>query len=624
MCGIAGIASANLLTPPDRAAVRRMQHRMMHRGPDGGGEYTASHVHLAMRRLSIIDLSGGWQPLYNEDRNISVVANGEIYNHIELRAALQSRGHVFRTGSDCEVIAHLYEEHGTDCVAYLRGMFAFAVWDERQGRLLLGRDRMGEKPLYYYESEDRILFASELKALLSSGLTPLELDPAGINHFFHFNFVPEPGLPLKEIRKLPAAHVLSWERHHPSSRVQRYWRMDSVPTPDAYTMANPEAAIRDMLRETMRLVVRSDVPVGVALSSGVDSSAIAALATEVCPSVQAVGVGYRGCPDCDERAAARIFAHHLGIPFHEAEIDLPELLEFFPKMVWWTDDLIADVAGYGYFALMQKAREMGIPVMLQGHGGDELFWGYGWVRDSVARVQAALDAMPEDKIARGDKNPIPFFEITPNFRAAATDMPRLWGQAFAEALRSASPADAPFTDPLPWTRPDLLITRLISEIYLLGNGINMGDRLGMASAVELRLPLVDHRLVELVMGLRLASPDHHLPLKTRLRKALAGVVPEAILSRPKQGFAPPVDTWMRALRDRHGGVLPDGQLTRRGVLDRNGAINLLDDRYLAWRGSPLFFKALVLEHWLDAMDSTWRSAVAVARNHASILTGDEP
>lgn len=612
MCGIAGIVSPSPLSPAQAAAVRRMQGRMLHRGPDGGGEHLAAHAHLAMRRLSIIDLTGGWQPLYNEDRSLALVANGEIYNFVELRAELESRGHVFRTGSDCETILHLYEEAGADCVRRLRGMFAFALWDEARGRLLLGRDRMGEKPLYLAEQGGGLVFASEIKALLCSGLVPLDLDSAGLNLFFHYNFVPEPGAPLKGVRKLPAGHTLVWERAGGRQSLARYWRMDQVEPADAAMAADPAGTVRDMLRETMRLLVRSDVPVGVALSGGIDSSAVAALASEVCDSLQAVSVGYRGCPDCDERTDARAFADRLGIPFHEAEIDLPELLEFFPEMVWWTDDLIADVAGYGYYTVMRKARDMGIPVMLQGHGGDELFWGYGWVRDSVERAHAAQAGLDGRSAA-----PAPFFEVTPNYRAAAQDMPGLWSRRFRQELRDAPPADAPFTEALPWARPDLLITRLISEIYMLGNGINMGDRLGMASAVELRLPLVDYRLVETVMGLRKARPDHTLPLKARLKEALAGIVPAEILSRPKRGFAPPVDAWMRALRERYGAELRDGLLVARGVLDPARAGDLLDDRYVAWRGSPIFFKALVLEHWLRAMAAAQEAAVAEARAFAA-------
>lgn len=607
MCGICGIFSARPLDEPQRQAVRRMQAGLQHRGPDGGGEFGCEHLHMAMRRLSIIDLAGGWQPLYNEDKSLALVANGEIYNYLELQAELKARGHCLRTGSDCETILHLYEERGPDCVQALRGMFAFALWDAPRRRLLLARDRMGEKPLYLARRPEGLVFASELKGLLASGRVPFELDPASVNAFFHYNFVPEPGTPLAGVVKLPAGHTLLLEldgSNGVAETLERYWRLDQAPALELPDGAGLEAVgehLRGVLRETMRLVVRADVPVGVALSGGIDSSAIAALAAENCgDALQAVGVGYQGCPACDERSQARVLAKSLGLRFHEVEIAPEEYIRMFPELVWWTDDLIADVAGFGYFAVMRKARDKGIPVMLQGHGGDELFWGYPWVKDCVARALAAEPGALALHGA-GAGAAIPFFDVTPGFQAARNDLPGFWAEGFAQALAVAPPVESPFTLPLPWTRPDISITRLISEVYMLGNGISMGDRLGMASGVEMRLPLVDHRLVETVVGLRKASPDHELPGKARLKAALQGILPQEILDRPKQGFAPPVEDWMRALRGAYGESLEDGLLTSLGVFAPGQAPRLLEDGFLRWRGSPLFYKALVLEHWCRAM-----------------------
>lgn len=616
MCGICGLFSASPLNPELRQAVRRMQTGLTHRGPDGGGEYAAERLHMAMRRLSIIDLEGASQPLYNEDRSLALIVNGEIYNYLELREDLKQRGHVFRTGGDCETILHLYEERGSDCVHALRGMFAFALWDAPARKLLLARDRMGEKPLYIARRPEGLIFASELKAVLASGLTPFELNPWAVNAFFHYNFVPEPASPVQGVDKLPAGHTLLLSLEDDGrigEKLTRYWRLDGTPPMDLPPDADLETTggiVRDMLRETMRLLVRSDVPVGVALSGGVDSSTIAALASEFCgDALQAVGVGYRGCPDCDERALARDFAKKLGIPFHEAEIAPEEMIRFFPEMVWWTDELIADVAGYGYFSVMRKAREMNIPVMLQGHGGDELFWGYGWVKECPDR---ALAAMPEllERLGPGASAPMPFIDVTTVFRTARADMPEFWGRDFAGALRDAPPVETPFSLPLPWDRTDIDITRIISEVYMLANGINQGDRLGMASGVELRLPLVDYRVVETVIGLRKSVPDHRLPPKARLKAAMRGILPEELLNRPKLGFAPPVADWMQALRQAYGQTLVHGHLTDSGVLDPNRAERLTHDEFLQWRGSPLFFKALVLEHWCRAMLRTTRNARA--------------
>ena len=220
MCGIAGIISQAPLTPAEIDSVRKENSKLTHRGPDGSGEFLDSHVMLAMRRLSIIDLDGGWQPLYNEDRTLTLVANGEIYNFVELRERLERQGHRFNTHSDCETILHLYEEHGLDFVQHLRGMFAFALWDSKHRKLIVARDRMGEKPVYVYETNGRVLFASEMKALLASGLVPFELDPTAVNLYFHYQYVPEPLTPLKGVRKLDAASMLvvdldPWRPSHP-------------------------------------------------------------------------------------------------------------------------------------------------------------------------------------------------------------------------------------------------------------------------------------------------------------------------------------------------------------------------------------------------------------------------
>jgi asparagine synthase (glutamine-hydrolysing) len=299
MCGIAGVVLSG--DGDFSAAVAAMQDALAHRGPDGAGEFHEPSVMLAMRRLSIIDLSGGWQPLYSEDRGVVLIANGEIYNFVELRSDLEGRGHRFQTKSDCETIVHLYEDHGIECVQHLRGMFAFALWDRKRRRLLLARDRMGEKPLYVHTSGTRLVFSSEMKSLLQSGLAPFELDPVSVHLYFHYQFVPDPLTPLSGIRKLPAGHRLVVDVDPWNIREECYWRMEDAPPIDA----DPAEAIRAQLDEVARLVIRSDVPVGIALSGGLDSGAIAVLAAKHYPgSMRAFSVGYPGRPPSDERAHA--------------------------------------------------------------------------------------------------------------------------------------------------------------------------------------------------------------------------------------------------------------------------------------------------------------------------------
>jgi asparagine synthase (glutamine-hydrolysing) len=633
MCGIAGLIAREPLLPEHFDRLARMSKAMVHRGPDGEGHFHNSHIALVMRRLSVIDIAHGWQPLHNEDKTLTLIANGEIYNYVELRAQLQARGHRFATGSDCEVILHLYEEYGRDCVHHLRGMFAFALWDDRIKRLILVRDRMGEKPLYLFHQNETLVFGSELKTLLSSKLVPFELDPHAVDLYFHFNYVPEPLTPLRHLRKLPAAHMLTVNLNPWTVEETPYWSMDDV----APRSGDPIEVIRAELEKVGELVVRSDVPVGVALSGGLDSGAIAAIAAKKYPGqMHAFSVGYSGRPHHDERDDAKDLADHLGMPFHSVEIAEDWMVQFFPELVYWCDDPIADLSGFGYYAVMNAARHAGVPVVLQGQGGDELFWGYPWAAQaakesfrkatlpvggqprlqdyfkvqwlpqtwskrglwnwgtSVAGLWTSWESFQRDRDSRPEQ--AVFYDLKPDFRIARRCMTNWYASKFVESLGAATPY-APFTVARPWPRPDILLTRLVCSTYLLENGMSQGDRLGMASSVELRLPLVDYRLVETVIGLRKAQPDYHLPPKAWFKAALKGILPDRVLNRPKQGFHPPVKAWHRALFAKYGPLLNDGYLVRAGVFKPDAARTLARGPFDLGAVVPPSYKALVLEIW---------------------------
>lgn len=620
----------------DKNQTTKMSLALAHRGPDGDGDYHDTHIALAMRRLSIIDLTGGWQPLYNEDHTLVLVANGEIYNFIEIRLQLEAKGHRFATGSDCETILHLYEEYGLDGIHHLRGMFAFALWDIKRRRLLLARDRMGEKPLYLYEREGQLVFASELKAILSSGLIPFQLDPAAIDLYFHYQYVPEPATPIKGVRKLDAGHFLTVEID--PWRVQEicYWCMEDAAPLDG----NPAELIRAELETVSELVVRSDVPVGVALSGGLDSSAIATLAARKYPgAMHAFSVGYPGRPPNDERADAKALADYLDMPFHDVELNVDDMVAFFPQLTYWRDDPIADISGYGYYAVMKLAKDNQVPVILQGQGGDELFWGYPWVRQAAAesvtkatvwrkgwrslpdflRIERPGGYRPRSlwqwlrnscglhsgwaqfqSCRSGSADRMLFYDLSPDFRLAQREAKNLYTPEFVEYLNDHE-ATALFTFTQPWPRPDIRLTRLISQTYLRENGITQGDRLSMASSVELRLPLVDHKLVETVIGLRKTQPDHQLEPKSWFKAALKGIVPEWVMNRPKRGFAPPVYEWHEALFAAYGKQLEEGYLVQAGILKPEAARQLAAGPYPAGTVAPLSFKALVLEVWCRSM-----------------------
>jgi asparagine synthase (glutamine-hydrolysing) len=609
-----------------------MSQAMIHRGPDGSGRFHAKRVAIAVRRLNIIDLATGAQPLSDENDTLVLIANGEIYNYIELRDQLRGRGHVFKSGSDCEVILHLYQEHGEDCVHHLRGMFAFALWDKRKQTLLLARDRMGEKPLYLYEQDGFLAFGSELKTLLRSGLVPFRLDPSAIDHYFHYQYVPEPMTAVQGVRKLSAASTLTVASDPWAVRERCYWRMEDAPPLDG----NPAELIRAELETISEIVIRSDVPVGIALSGGLDSSAIAALAAQKYPGIMhSFSVGYTNRPHSDERSKAQAMAHLLSMPFHEIEISTGQAVESFADLVSWQDDPIADIAGFGYWALAKAAREQDVPVLLQGQGGDELFWGYPWVtaaarqsrrksllgpsprprfRDyleltwpktwprrapidwltSLGGFRSSLTSYQRDRI--GPRERLVFYDLADHFREAAKSTPEFYAGSFRKSLNGTTPYDL-FTLPLPWGQIDVEMTRLICKTYLSENGIAQGDRLSMAASVELRLPLVDYRLVETVIGLRKAHSDVGLPPKTWLKQATEDLLPDWVRKRPKRSFQPPVREWHGAIFSKYGRLLKNGALVQLGILTPQAAQRFARGEFPLTQTMSLSFNALVLEVW---------------------------
>ncbi|MCC6523804.1 MAG: asparagine synthase (glutamine-hydrolyzing) [Polyangiaceae bacterium] len=632
MCGVCGIVSKAPLPPEAAEAVRRMNVRMVHRGPDGAGEFSdgdSGHLFMAMRRLSIIDLHGGWQPLHNEAHTVSLLVNGEIYNFVELRRELEAAGHRFRTRSDGETLVHLYEDHRLDFVHKLRGMFAFALWDATRRLLVLGRDRMGEKPLYLFESDNTILFASELKALVASGRVPFTLDPAAVHEYLHYGWVPEPRTILKGVRKLPPGYLLTVDVANWAIEERPYWRLLDAPPVEG----DAEALIRSELETLAEQIIRSDVPVGVALSGGIDSSVIAALAAKKCPgAIQAFSVGYSGTPHQDERRVAGALAKQLRIPFHEIEISVREMVDGFPALNLARDEPIADIAGHCYHALSRNARLHGCPVLLQGQGGDELFWGYTWVVRAVESTTLRMRGEAPDffqalraELPRGvslidirrflslgaglvagwkhlrpwtsaPSDQLVFYDLNDSYQMGAFGATKTYTRRFRDELGDYSAARL-FNIPRPWDRPDLLIFDLLAKSYLLQNGLGQGDRLSMANSVEARLPLVDYRLVELVVGLQKWRPSFRLPEKAVLKAAARGLVPEAILNRQKRGFNPPGAAWLAGLKAKHARSLVGGYMVSSRVLSAEAAQFLCHphSRFGAW--NDLTFKYLVLESW---------------------------
>jgi asparagine synthase (glutamine-hydrolysing) len=375
MCGIAGQLSLDPHRPADGALVRRMTSAMVHRGPDGSGHLVRGPVALGHRRLAIIDLDTGAQPLSNEDGTVWVTFNGEIYNFRELRASLQARGHVFRTDSDTEVIVHLYEDYGEDCVTHLKGMFAFAVWDERGRRLFLARDRVGIKPLYYARTATSLLFASEIKALLEDPALPRRFDPRAIDRFLTYYYLPGEGTLFEGIQRLAPGHSLTVADGRVT--VRQYWDIDFAATAYSGNFDDAVHSLRGLLDRTVAGHLMSDVPVGVLLSGGVDSTGMLRYAADHCSTpVRTFTIGFAGQRFADERPYARLAAQHFGAEHHEMTLDAAQFSELLPLYAWHMEEPVCEPPAIALYAVSQLARQQSVKVLLSGEGGDEAFGGY--------------------------------------------------------------------------------------------------------------------------------------------------------------------------------------------------------------------------------------------------------
>ena len=596
MCGIAGLIAARPVSEGEMALLEAMNATMLHRGPDSGGVFRDGEVAIAMRRLAIVDIAGGRQPLFSEDRAVTLVCNGEIYNHRDLRSELQAAGHILASGSDVETLIHAYEDDPAGFLARAKGMFALALWDSRRRRLLLARDRLGEKPLYIWrdiapDGAPRLWFASELRAILKA--IPRERrrpDPVAVNEFLTFQYVLDPRAPVEGLAMLPAAHLLELEPQRLDAAPRRWWSLTAIPSACS---ADPAALVVERFDEACRRMGTADVAVGVALSGGIDSSLVASVAaSHYHDSLHCFSVGYAGRPPTDERGIAERFARANGLPFSEVELDLTEIVEDFPAMISAMDTPIGDIAAHGYYAVSRAARAAGVPVRLSGLGGDEVFWGYDWVRAAAAAQPGAAARAPlwrrllgrtvappgADSIFGGHK------ELTADEalarRLARGHVPEgHWLQA------TRTPAEG---------ARDIAVSAALNDSWLISNCLALADRLSMAWSIELRVPFLDIDLIEAVTALRQGGlGDHAWPHKGLLLQALGSRLPAEITERRKQGFTPPVQDWMRALDARWSEqALYDSAAARAGLLDGTEQVRLWPRLPIAMR-----HKLLVLDAW---------------------------
>ncbi len=581
MCGIAGIVSFEG-RPIHERELRDMCDVIVHRGPDDSGYYLGAQAGLAMRRLSIIDLASGRQPVSNEDGSVWVVLNGEIYNFKQLRAELESRGHVFATRSDTEVIVHLYEEYGKHCVEHLRGMFGFALWDDRQKQFLLARDRIGIKPVYYAELGGRLVFASELKSILQLPEAGRELNRAAVAHLFTFLSTPPAEAIIGGVRKLEPAHLLTASPGR-SAVVERYWDLNLEPDyskPEEYFVEG----IRALIEESVRLHMVSDVPLGAFLSGGIDSSAVAASAAMLSADrLKTFSIGFSE-PEYNELDYARLVAARYDTDHHELTLG-PDAFVSLEDLAWHLDEPFGDSSAIPTY-MVSKLAAQSVKVVLSGDGGDELFAGYDkYVVEERERSRVNLPA-PVRRLLGAVSRRMPdgmrgknylrhtslrgaerYLDASTLFRR--DDFAKLFEGDFANSLSAFEPWKARAAhmerDDRHW-----LSTLQDTDIrnYLPLDILTKVDRMSMAHSIETRVPLLDHKLVEFAATV---PPEMQLQgsvTKRLFKRAMRGILPDGVIDRPKRGFAVPLSYWFRGrLRSEVRELLLGERTRRRGIFN---------------------------------------------------------
>jgi asparagine synthase (glutamine-hydrolysing) len=617
MCGIVG--KVCLDEPVDPLLIDRMCEVIEHRGPDSRGTFVDRHVGLGVQRLAVIDLETGDQPIFNEDRSVVVVLNGEIYNYRDLRAALVEAGHRFGSQSDTEVIVHLYEDYGDECVGMLRGMFAFALWDVRRQRLLLARDRVGKKPLYVSFDGDRLWFASEPKAILQDPAVPRDADYAAIDAFLHYGYVPSSYCAFAALSSLPPAHTLVFEGGRLEQR--RYWKLSYG---DQHQRSDEESCelIRAHLLDATRLRLRSDVPLGVFLSGGVDSSAVlAATAQQTSGSVKTFTIGFTH-ERFDEREHAREVAEIFATDHHELVVE-PNILELLPRLVWHYGEPFADQSAVPSFYLAELTRRH-VTVALSGDGGDESFGGYRrYIGNDVAmrleRVPSLAARLLSNALSRlgtgrnQDSSRARLLRLTRAVQLDAAGRYAMWiacfdaaerrelyTQEFSEQLGSANP-DTVIRSAFEESDAPSLIERLLdvdTQTYLPSQLLVKMDIASMAHSLEVRSPLLDHCFMEMAASMPLSAKISGRRSKRLLKDAVRPWIPSRVLDRPKRGFTMPISAWLRnELRDLPTEVLLDGS-SERGLFQRRKVEQLIrDHRAGASDNSNKLWALIQLELW---------------------------
>src|SRR3954469_18647139 len=619
MCGISGFVESPASTSPftldeSRALVHRMCDVIRHRGPDDEGIWVDEGVALGMRRLSIIDLSTGHQPIHNEDETVWIVFNGEIYNFPELRRELEAAGHRFYTNTDTEAIVHAYEQWGTAAIQRLRGMFGLAIWDRRTKSLLVARDRAGIKPMYYADVNGRLYFGSEMKSLLEAPDLPRELDPDALDHYLSFLYTPRDGSIFRSVRKLPPGHLMTWRNG--TLKVEQYWQL-SAEENFRGSERDAVAQLRRVLTDAVRCHLISDVPLGAFLSGGIDSSLVVGLMSEVSGSrVKTFSIGFDE-PEFDELEPARRVASHFGTDHHELVVK-PDAVSILDRLIAHFDEPFADASAIPTWYVSEMARRH-VTVVLSGDGGDELFGGYdrylphprvvAFDRYSP-RALGRVAAIAAARLPHGTRGKNFLRHVGRDEQGRYLDAIRFFGADEKPALLSPDAQDAiDGPDPetrlarhcerfaqLPW--PSQMM-RFDAETYLPEDVLTKVDRMSMAHSIESRVPLLDNEVIAFAAALPAALKIKNGRRKHALKEVAATLVPREILERRKQGFGVPLGTWFRGnLRELFADTLLSPASLQRGYFQPSFVRRIVDEHLAGKRDHTLrLWQLVVFEKW---------------------------
>jgi asparagine synthase (glutamine-hydrolysing) len=599
MCGIAGFISKenNLPTAEREVLLDKMCKIITHRGPDEQGTIVKDRAALGMRRLSIIDLKSGQQPIFDCSGNLAIVFNGEIYNFQQLKEDLQKRGHKFKTNSDTETIVHAFEEFGTDCLKHLRGMFAFAIYDFRDESLFIARDRIGKKPLFYAKTKDgNFVFGSELKSLIEHGEISREIDFSALDAYLTFGYVSEEFCIFKGVHKLLPGHFLTYKKGE--IKTQKYWDFNYSGETEAKSEAEFIAHLREKVKEAVKIRLISEVPLGAFLSGGVDSSAVVGMMSQISEKpVKTFSIGFNE-DTFNELKFARIAAKHFNTEHHEF-IVTPDLVEIVDDLVWHFDEPFADSSALPTFMVSKLARGF-VTVVLSGDGGDELFAGY--TRYAIDKKRRSFANLPR-RLRKGILQPLsealPHGFSGKNFIYNTSldaidryiDSVSYFGklkkiELYANNLRqnlngSSNKAETIFQKiaaSVASKNPTDKLLYLDSKTYLPSDILTKVDRMTMANSLEARVPLLDHELIEFVQKIPAELKLKGTETKYIFKKAMEGIVPNEILYREKQGFGVPINEWINSqLKDRIHGILSEKRTLERGYFNAKYIQTLLDE-----------------------------------------------